>query len=513
MNSPAIARSLRAFAKRTHLDFVTSKANRKIDWSGWRSFAIAVVALGAALLLALYSSVAAEDGRIWAAGFSALSALAVSGWVAFTVVPALARRTPLRWLAYRMDYRVTREGVVYLAGIFVIALAALNTGNNLLFMTLACLLAGILVSGIISQVVLSGVELRLDLPENIFANQPVLALTELENHKTVLPSFSLRLVGGKSPRRRDTPSRPAKAGSEQRGKSQSASEILTTPVYFPYLPPQQKIQQAVEPVFPHRGIYRQDSIGLQTSFPFGFLEKTRQVESRMEALVYPSVAPSEEFYEILPLVTGELESFMRDAAMTSTLSASTRLPTAPAMWTGRLRHGPARCRCANSPAKTSAEFCWCSIRRFPPASRAKHARPSSSAASRFAPVWPGIRRDQFRAGVSQRRVRDGDGARRREYLRDPALSGFGCAGRFRSFLAHRTRGPAADIQDYPHGPASWLDSHEPVEHLLHRVPRIARQPAREFTKSLGSGLTAGPTRATKPAFVAQVPAAGCAAET
>jgi uncharacterized protein (DUF58 family) len=311
MNSPAIARNLRAFAKRTHLDSLASKASRQIDWSGWRSFAIAVVALGAALLLALYSSVAAEDGRIWAAGFSALSALVVSGWVAFTVVPALARRTPLRWLAYRMDYRVTREGIVYLAGIFVIALAALNTGNNLLFMTLACLLAGILISGIISQVVLSGVELRLDLPENIFANQPVLALTELENHKTVLPSFSLRLVGAKPPRGRESASRSAKTNSKQKGASQRASEILTTPVYFPYLPPQQKIQQAVELVFPHRGIYRQDSIGLQTRFPFGFLEKTRQVESGMEALVYPSVAPSEEFYEILPLVTGELESFMR----------------------------------------------------------------------------------------------------------------------------------------------------------------------------------------------------------
>ncbi len=31
----------------------------------------------------------------------------------------------------------------------------------------------------------------------------------------------------------------------------------------------------------------------------------------MQAVVYPSVDPSEEFYEILPLVTGELESFMR----------------------------------------------------------------------------------------------------------------------------------------------------------------------------------------------------------
>ena len=90
----------------------------KVDWPAWRTFAIAVVSLGAALLLALYSSVAAEDGRTSAAAFSALSALALSAWVAFTVVPVLARRTPLRWLAYRMDYRVTREGIVYLGGNF-----------------------------------------------------------------------------------------------------------------------------------------------------------------------------------------------------------------------------------------------------------------------------------------------------------------------------------------------------------------------------------------------------------
>ena len=309
MTSATIARSLRAFVRRARIESrqdtaADSKTDRKIDWSGWRTFGLSVVALGGALLLALYSSVAAEDGRTWTAGLSALSALAISGWVAFTVVPALARRTPLQWLAYRMDYRVTREGVVYLAGIFVVALAALNTGNNLLFVTLACLLGGILISGIISQVVLSGVELRLDLPEHIFANQPVLALAELENHKTILPSFSLRLVGARTPQRRS-------GDAKFKGATQQAGEILSKPVYFPYLPAQQKRQQAVELIFPQRGVYRQDSIGLQTRFPFGFLEKTRKVESRMEALVYPAVAPSEEFYEILPLVTGELESFMR----------------------------------------------------------------------------------------------------------------------------------------------------------------------------------------------------------
>jgi uncharacterized protein (DUF58 family) len=156
--------------------------------------------------------------------------------------------------------------------------------------------------------------MRLDLPEHIFAGQPVLALAELDNHKQLLPSFSLRLVGTQRSRSRRN-ARPASPDAPTDAKStreaQRAGEILTTPVYFPYLPAQQKIRHAVELVFPHRGIYRQDSIGLQTRFPFGFLEKTRQVESRMQAVVYPSVAPSEEFYEILPLVTGELESFVR----------------------------------------------------------------------------------------------------------------------------------------------------------------------------------------------------------
>ena len=77
------------------------------------------------------------------------------------------------------------------------------------------------------------------------------------------------------------------------------------------MPKQQTVQQRVDLIFPRRGVYRQDALGLQTRFPFGFLEKTRRVDSRMEAVVYPAVEPTEEFHEILPLVTGELESFLR----------------------------------------------------------------------------------------------------------------------------------------------------------------------------------------------------------
>ena len=105
-----------------------SKLRETLDRPSWRSFGIAMGALAMALFLALYSGAAAEEGHLLIAGMSALSALALAGWVALTVVPALARRTPLSWLSYQIDYKVTREGIVYLVGIGVVTLAALNTG-------------------------------------------------------------------------------------------------------------------------------------------------------------------------------------------------------------------------------------------------------------------------------------------------------------------------------------------------------------------------------------------------
>ena len=145
---------------------------RARDRTGWRNFWIAMLALSAALILALFSAAVAETGRIYVAATSAALALGLAGWVGVAIVPALARRTSLGWLAYQVDYRLTREGIIYLAAVFVLILAAVNTGNNLLFMVLACAIAGILISGVLSRVVLTDVELRFDLPEHIFAEQP-----------------------------------------------------------------------------------------------------------------------------------------------------------------------------------------------------------------------------------------------------------------------------------------------------------------------------------------------------
>ena len=260
------------------------------DRPGWRNFGIAMLALSAALLLALFSAAVAQVGRIWLAGITAVLALGLAGWVAVAIVPALARRTSLRWLAYQVDYRLTRAGVVYLGAVFILILAAVNTGNNLLFMILGCLLAGILISGVLSRAVLTGIEMKFDLPEHVFAEQPVLAELEIRNAKPAWPSFSLRVVGH---------------------KKKNVTQILTRPVFFPYVPRMTSLRQKVELTFPKRGAYRQDEFGIQTRFPFGFFEKTRKVTSNIEMIVYPRVDATEPFYEVLPLLSGEMASFFR----------------------------------------------------------------------------------------------------------------------------------------------------------------------------------------------------------
>jgi uncharacterized protein (DUF58 family) len=264
----------------------------KADRPGVRAFFLSMSALAVALVLALYSGAAAELGRLRLATVSALIALLVAGWVAVTLVPILARRTPLRWLGYKMEYKVTREGWFYMVGIILISLAALNTGNNLLFLILASLIAIILMSGILSSITLSGVAMRLQLPEHIFAGQPIRASIELENEKLTLPSFSLRVEAITA-------------------KNSPAAAVLETPVYFPYLPKRGRVNQPVPIIFPTRGVYRQDAFRIVTRFPFGFLQKAHRLDLRTEALVYPSVEPTREFFEIMPGLQGAMESLAK----------------------------------------------------------------------------------------------------------------------------------------------------------------------------------------------------------
>jgi len=300
----------------------------------WAHFLLAIVGLVLAFGAALFSTVAREAGSLWGTLVFSSVALLLAAIVGLTTVPYLARRVTGGRVRDAFDYDVTGVGIAYVIAVLLIGVAALNTGNNLLSVIVAAMLAAILVSGVASAVVLRGLELDVRLPDQVFAGRPAPARILVRNGRRRLPSFSIRVI----PLRKDKVSErwrweaatfgfppwlpPARRWVTLRdlrlrrvaNSSDNAAApkgIFLESAYFPYIPAAAELSVEMELCFPRRGRYRQNSFGLATRFPFAFLTKTRRVPLSREILVYPPVEPTDEFFEVLPLITGEFETFVR----------------------------------------------------------------------------------------------------------------------------------------------------------------------------------------------------------
>ncbi|MBZ5574094.1 MAG: DUF58 domain-containing protein [Acidobacteriia bacterium] len=295
----------------------------------WVRFLLAIVGLVLAFAAALFSTVSRESGNLWATLILASAALLLAVIVGLTTVPYLARRVAAARIRDAFDYDVTRVGIVYVVAVLVIGIAALNTGNNLLYIVVAAMLAAILVSGIVSAVDLSRLELDLHLPEHVFAGRTVLGRIVMRNPRSWLPSFSVSVVSLKKDKAEKWQWMPATFAFPPWGapgkqwlrlpdrklrrvsEADATRNIFEGSAYFPYLPAATELKADLELCFDRRGRYRQESFGLATRFPFAFLTKTRRIPLPREIVVYPRVEPADEFFEILPLITGEFETFVR----------------------------------------------------------------------------------------------------------------------------------------------------------------------------------------------------------
>jgi uncharacterized protein (DUF58 family) len=295
----------------------------------WVRFLMAIVGLMLAFGAALFSTVSREAGSVWGTILLASFALLLATFVGLTTVPYLARRVVVSRVREAMDYDVTRAGIIYILISVVIGIAAINTGNNLLYVIVAALLSAILVSGIASALVLRSLTLDVHLPEHVFAGRPMLARLLLENTSSWLPSFSVRVVPAKRkpaskgqwrwepstfgwPRNRAPHKQWLRLPDRRlrRMPDEPEKPILRESVYFPFLAPEQELRADLEMTFPARGRYVEKNFGLATRFPFAFLTKTRRVNLAREVIVYPVVEPTEQFLEVLPMVTGEFETFV-----------------------------------------------------------------------------------------------------------------------------------------------------------------------------------------------------------
>jgi uncharacterized protein (DUF58 family) len=172
-----------------------------------------------------------------------------------------------RLVGPRRRLRLTREGRVFIAITIGLGLAAINTGNNLLYLVLGWLLSLIVASGVLSNMALRGLRAQRRAPPRIHAGRPFAMEIALENRKRRVASYSIEVedvLGGR---------------------------VLDKRCYFLKLPPGRAVQASYRHTFHRRGLYRLDGFRLATRFPFALFIKSRQQIAPDELLVYPAVRP------------------------------------------------------------------------------------------------------------------------------------------------------------------------------------------------------------------------------
>ncbi len=149
--------------------------------------------------------------------------------------------------------------------IVAIGMAAYNTGSNILFITLALLLASLVLSGVLAWSNLSGTEWRLR-PEPPFrVGQEAVVVVELRNRKRVLPTYALWF---------DLEARLSQA--QKRLLLARRLEVGGT----------DRLEWSFRPL--RRGIERIELAGVGSLFPFGFLRKTLAAGVQREVKVWPA---------------------------------------------------------------------------------------------------------------------------------------------------------------------------------------------------------------------------------
>jgi uncharacterized protein (DUF58 family) len=186
------------------------------------------------------------------------------------------------------SFKITREGYLYLCSVILLSLAAIRSGNNLLFIVVAAFLSSIIVSGVISRSSLRQISLSLQLPENVFAGERVSIKITLRNLKRIFPSFSIR-VENPDLGRKGLPFSLAKICKlPRRGGRQEAKErdsaMFRQAAYFPMLRAGETRSELAFQSFPHRGVYHLRGFWISTRFPFGLFRRGEFIGAKGEIL-------------------------------------------------------------------------------------------------------------------------------------------------------------------------------------------------------------------------------------
>ena len=161
--------------------------------------------------------------------------------------------------------KFTREGTLYTVALFIIGIAAINTGNNMLYLIVATLLSLIIISGVMSEPILRKVTLKRQFPGRIYRTTPTRVRLVISNNKRIVPSYSLNL------------------------EELPISGVASEPTYIVKLEAGASATHITKYNFKRRGMTTLDGFSLKTRFPFGLFMKFKTSLCKEKVLVYPAV--------------------------------------------------------------------------------------------------------------------------------------------------------------------------------------------------------------------------------
>jgi uncharacterized protein (DUF58 family) len=144
-------------------------------------------------------------------------------------------------------------------GSLAIGFAAVNTGNNLLYLLLGAMLGFIALSGWLSERILLGLEIRRRTARGASVGRPMRITYHVTNRKWKFPTLAVDLI----------------------------EEGLPVPAFISRVGAGDSVAVASENFFVQRGIYPLETLTLSTSFPFGLFTKERDVPLEGELVIWP----------------------------------------------------------------------------------------------------------------------------------------------------------------------------------------------------------------------------------
>jgi uncharacterized protein (DUF58 family) len=167
--------------------------------------------------------------------------------------------------------RPTRAGWIFFAITFAVGFAALNTGNNLLYLVFSLMLAFLVLSGVLSESALRGIRVRRRLPRELFVDSPAPVELLVTNEQSRVTAFAVVVED-----------RIAEHGAAARAAGRifalriGAGETESRTYRF-------------EPG--RRGEIEFSGFAVFTRFPFGLFSKSLELDAPGHALVYPALEP------------------------------------------------------------------------------------------------------------------------------------------------------------------------------------------------------------------------------